>query len=258
MNPKDKFVAIRDPKTMREAHGLAQYSELVNFWRWLSNLPLKKNERPAWENYLISLGITAFRCTVSAQTLADRGSAEGLGAIARQIVEIATRFRWLIDKKDAGYLVAVRDDATQRAWVRSAPSDTRRPWMEELGEPRLAGIPPPASEDEDEPQLKMPKGGCGIGMRAEYCYLCLTTHNHLTALYAKANAHLDSDLMNSLDPDPPVLIERYLHIIVDAMHVAIRPILSDPALIESADGGLKMTLDYDALRDAFRAACQQR
>lgn len=252
----DELVTIRDAETIRHLHGLPQYSELVNFWRLLSNLRLRKKERPAWENYLISLGITAFRCAVSAQVLAHHGGAEGLGVIARQIVEIATRFRWLISTKNAGYLVAVKDDVTQRDWVRTAPGDTHRPWKDELGEPRLAGIPPTASEE--EPELKMPKGGCGIGMRAEYCYLCLTTHNHLTPLYAKANAHLDSDQMRSVDPDPPVFIERCLHIIVDAMHAAIRPILTDPTLIESNDGGLGMTLHYDAMREAFREACPQR
>lgn len=249
--------SLRDPHTMREVHGLREFQQLVYFWVELGRQQLENLERPSWQNYLISLGVTAVRAAASVEVLAMAGRAEGMQCIVRQIVEITTRFVHLIDAADAGYRAEVKRDQYQRSKIRKFEGLCSRPWMVELSSDDFPGIDPmPSAEDKPIPP---PEAGGGIGLRAEYEYLCLTTHNHLTALYAKANTHLRGNQMDSTQPDPPALVERYLHITVDALQIACAKFLSDRALLSASDDAREDLLrNLNELTNAFRSACPER
>lgn len=249
--------SLRDPHTMREVHGLREFHQLVFFWMELGGQRLENLERPSWQNYLISLGVTAVRAAAAIEVLAMAGRAEGMQCIVRQIIEIITRFVHLIESKDSGYRAELKRDQDQRSKIKKFGGRCSRPWMGELSSENFPGVDPtPPAEYKP---IASPDAGVGIGLRAEYQYLCLITHNHLTAIYAKANTHLRGSQMDSTEPDPPALVERYLHITVDAMQIGCTKFFLDRELLSATDDVRDGLLDrLNKLTDAFKSACPER
>lgn len=256
----------RDATTLLPFRGLYQYEKLISHWFQIAHFKLQNETRDPWQNYTVALGIAAVRASRTLGVLAATDATEGMQCVARHIVELVTRFVHAVDYQGAAYRYESECDARQRGKITSAATASRRRW--------LTTLPPGGPLPSGTGSEPYPEAGSNIGLTAEYKWLCLSTHNHVTALKRKYPGHwehtvapveycsgheLRGPLLDPFDSEPPSDIERYLHIAVDAMAAAEVKLWNTPGLTLDSDEQRRHSLNaLDALLVAFRKACPER
>jgi hypothetical protein len=258
-----------DPKTLSPVHGLCEFDALVTYWENFACMRLQNPTRRPWENHLIGLGISAVRSTRSLSVLANMRATEGMQCIARNVVELVSKMVHIVDHKDAAYRYDFSRDVKQQKKIYDSETENGKTWLSEATEL----VPDPDGTDHESV-----KPNCqNIGMKAEYQYLCLSTHNHVSSLKRKSPTHWDYFIgqlvtnhyeqslilrgatINPFVREPAIDVERYLHICAIAMQKAVAKIVDSPELlVASVPIADEIKRQGTMLRDAFNAACPKR
>jgi hypothetical protein len=210
------------------------FEELINFLGSLAQSELTPN-RPAWQNYLASLGITAVSTCRSIQVLVRADSTEGIAMLTRELFQLATRFINCIDNTEVALLQGIHQEMKQLKTIGDAQGkhtlalvDTRIRQCCEL----LQRLHADDSKMQKEPESGTLVGDLGVPI---YKWLCLDAHNRPGAILAKHGEHIDQDRLTPFGAVSAEQVDQYLRFAAYAVGAICRHYLASTVNFVSSE-----------------------